>query len=46
MDVPAAELMALGGWKNYQTIVKCYQQPRDAAMRAALVACSQRAVGK
>jgi integrase len=30
------DLCALGGWKDYNTILKCYQQPDPAAMRLAL----------
>jgi hypothetical protein len=26
----------LGGWKSYQTIVKCYQRADEQTMRAAL----------
>ena len=30
------DLCALGGWKDHNTILKCYQQPDPAAMRQAL----------
>ena len=30
------DLCALGGWKDHNTILKCYQQPDPGAMRAAL----------
>jgi len=30
------DLCALGGWKDHNTILKCYQQPDPAAMRLAL----------
>ncbi len=30
------DLCALGGWKDHNTILKCYQQPDPAAMRIAL----------
>jgi len=35
-DVPLPDLCLLGGWKNTQTIVKCYQRPDVGTMRAAL----------
>ncbi|HUK68361.1 MAG TPA: tyrosine-type recombinase/integrase [Streptosporangiaceae bacterium] len=35
-DVPLPDLCQLGGWKNPQTIVKCYQRPDVGTMRAAL----------
>ena len=34
--VPLADLAALGGWKDPQTILKCYMQPDQRTMRAAL----------
>ena len=30
------DLCALGGWKDHNTILKCYQQPDPEAMRVAL----------
>jgi len=30
------DLCALGGWKDHNTILSCYQQPDSAAMRLAL----------
>ncbi len=30
------DLCALGGWKDHNTILKCYQQPDPKAMRLAL----------
>jgi len=33
---PARDLQELGGWKSYQTIVKCYQRADEQTMRAAL----------
>lgn len=33
---PLKDLCALGGWKNAQTILSCYQQADEATMRAAL----------
>jgi integrase len=35
-DVPLPDLCLLGGWKNPQTVVKCYQRPDVGTMRAAL----------
>ena len=35
------DLCALGGWKDHNTILKCYQQPDPEAMRQALVNRSQ-----
>lgn len=35
-DVPLRDLCELGGWKDPQTILKCYQQPDERTMRAAL----------
>ena len=34
--VPIRDLCALGGWKDPQTVLKCYQQPDEATMRQAL----------
>ena len=34
--IPLADLAALGGWKDSQTILKCYMQPDHETMRAAL----------
>jgi hypothetical protein len=36
--VPLPDLCALGGWKDTQTILKCYQKPDAATMQAALAA--------
>jgi integrase len=36
IDIPIAELMKIGGWRNARTIVQCYQQPREDRLRAAL----------
>lgn len=30
------DLCALGGWKDHNTILKCYQQPDPETMRVAL----------
>lgn len=35
-ELPAAQLMALGGWSSYKTIVEIYQKPREDALRSAL----------
>lgn len=33
---PLRDLCDLGGWRNPQTVVKCYQRPSEEAQRAAL----------
>ena len=33
---PLVDLCHLGGWKDPQTVVKCYQRPDEATMREAL----------
>jgi len=35
-DVPLTDLCHLGGWKDPQTVLKCYQKPDEATMRQAL----------
>lgn len=35
-DVPLPDLCHLGGWKDVQTVLKCYQKADVATMRAAL----------
>lgn len=35
-NIPLADLCALGGWKDPNTILKCYTQPDEQTMRAAL----------
>jgi integrase len=35
-DRPLVELMALGGWRDPQTIIKCYQKPREERLREAV----------
>ncbi len=35
-DVPLPDLCHLGGWKDPQTVLRCYQKPDVATMRAAL----------
>jgi hypothetical protein len=34
--IPLKDLCALGGWKDPQTVLKCYQQPDAVTMRRAL----------
>jgi len=36
MQEPLSVLCGLGGWKDFETVLKCYQQPDQAALRAAL----------
>jgi hypothetical protein len=33
---PLRDLCELGGWKDPQTVLKCYQRPDEATMREAL----------
>ena len=33
---PLRDLCYMGGWKDPQTVLKCYQQPDEGTMRAAL----------
>ncbi len=35
-DTPLKDLCELGGWKDHNTILKCYQRPDEATMREAL----------
>jgi integrase len=35
-QVPLKDLAQLGGWKDPQTILKCYQSADEESMRAAL----------
>ena len=35
-DVPLKDLCHLGGWKDAQTVLQCYQKPDEHTMRAAL----------
>lgn len=42
-EIPLKDLCALGGWKDPQTILKCYQKADEETMRAAL---RQRSRGK
>ncbi len=41
MHAPPKELCALGGWKDYNTILKCYQFP-DQDRLASTLAHAQR----
>ncbi len=34
--IPLTDLCYLGGWKEPQTVLKCYQRPDEDTMRAAL----------
>ena len=36
MDQPLKVLCELGGWKNAQTVLKCYQRPDEGQLRQAL----------
>jgi len=33
---PLADLCSLGGWKDHNTILKCYMRPDEVTMRGAL----------
>ena len=35
-ETPLKDLCYLGGWKEPQTILKCYQRPDEATMREGL----------
>ncbi len=35
-NTPLKDLCYLGGWKEPQTVLKCYQSPDEATMREAL----------
>jgi len=37
-QAPLRDLCDLGGWKNPQTVLTCYQRPSEEAQRAALKA--------
>jgi integrase len=43
--VPLVDLCYLGGWKDPQTVLKCYQRPDERTMRQALASRGRRAVG-
>ncbi|WP_420441722.1 tyrosine-type recombinase/integrase [Candidatus Palauibacter sp.] len=36
MDLPLKVLCQLGGWKDAQTVLRCYQQPDEVQLRKAL----------
>jgi len=36
MDLPLKVLCQLGGWKDAQTVLRCYQQPDEVQLRTAL----------
>jgi integrase len=40
--VPLRDLCYLGGWKEPQTVLKCYQRPDEATMRQALASRAPR----
>jgi hypothetical protein len=45
-DTPLADLCYLRGWKDPQTVLRCYMKPDEATMRSALERRSvRRAVG-
>jgi hypothetical protein len=35
-DTPMADLCNLGGWRDHNTVLKCYMKPDEETMRAAL----------
>ncbi len=41
-DTPLADLCYLGGWKDPQTVLRCYMKPDEATMRSALAKRSHR----
>lgn len=41
-DTPLADLCALGGWKDHNTVLRCYTRPDEVTMRAALARRAQR----
>jgi integrase len=41
-DTPLADLCSLGGWKDYNTVLKCYMRPDEVTMRGALARRSER----
>ena len=43
--VPLVDLCYLGGWKDPQTVLTCYQRPDERTMRQALASRGRRAVG-
>lgn len=46
-DTPLRDLCDLGGWRDHNTIVRCYMKPDEKTMRAALTRRTERrAVGQ
>ena len=41
-DTPLVDLCRLGGWKNPQTVLRCYMKPDEVTMRSALVKRAER----
>jgi integrase len=41
-DTPLADLCALGGWKDHNTVLRCYMRRDEVTMRAALARRAQR----
>lgn len=44
-EVPLKDLCYLGGWKDPQTVLRCYQQPDEHTMRTALEQRKQVQIG-
>jgi integrase len=46
-DTPLADICSLGGWRDHNTVVRCYMKADEATMRAALARrAARRAVGQ
>jgi hypothetical protein len=43
--VPLKDLCYLGGWKDPQTVLKCYQRPDETTMREALASRKALVIG-
>jgi hypothetical protein len=43
--IPLADLCNMGGWKDHNTVLKCYMRPDEATMRNALERSSEHRVG-
>ena len=41
-DTPLVDICALGGWKDSNTVIKCYTRPDEVTMRAALARRAER----
>ncbi|HEV8496776.1 MAG TPA: tyrosine-type recombinase/integrase [Gemmatimonadaceae bacterium] len=41
-DTPLADLCSLGGWKDHNTVLKCYMRPDENTMRGALARRAER----